>query len=400
MFVSSLALLSSLGLYLAARTLAPQRTSAGRGRRRLLTACAVVAVGSIVVELAARRLAPFGGGLWRPLVWSERVATFLCLVAMVQMVALRTAAAPFAWAAAIVDRLRARVPPTTAPVGPEMSRREVLLQALSAGAVGASTTAVLYGSLRERHDVETVDVRVTIPALPPSLEGLTIAQITDLHAGIFTGRRELEHVVERVNALRADVVVVTGDIVDNNPAHIRDAMRLLSKLRGRLGTYTVLGNHDLYTGGAAVQRALDAAGLPCLVNRAVKVHTGDVRRGALTLAGVADVMARRHNGDVPPDLDEALRGADPEAPVVLLAHNPVFFDRVDARVAVQLSGHTHGGQVNVGGVARSVLRYVAGRYTRGDSTLYVSRGIGITGAPVRLAAAPEITRIEVTRHHT
>lgn len=194
MFVSSLALLSSLGLYLAARTLAPRGTSAGRGRRRLLAACALVAVGSIVVELTARRLAPFGGGLWRPLVWSERVATFLCLVAMVQMVALRTAAAPFAWAAAIVDRLRARVPPTTAPVGPEMSRREVLLQALSAGAVGASTTAVLYGSLRERHDVETVDVRVTIPALPPSLEGLTIAQITDLHAGIFTGRRELEHV--------------------------------------------------------------------------------------------------------------------------------------------------------------------------------------------------------------
>jgi predicted MPP superfamily phosphohydrolase len=92
----------------------------------------------------------------------------------------------------------------------------------------------------------------------------------------------------------------------------------------------------------------------------------------------------------------ALAGRDREAPVVLLAHNPVFFEEASGLVALQLSGHTHGGQVNVGGVAGALLPYVAGRYVRNGSTLYVSRGIGITGAPVRLAAAPEITRLVLT----
>jgi predicted MPP superfamily phosphohydrolase len=351
-----------------------------------------------LTEIFARRYAPFGGGWWRPLVWAERVAGFTLMITLLASLAAQLAAPLVAALAGLFARPPAERQklPEAPEAEPVLTRREAVTRAVSTSAAGFTSAAVLYGSLRERHDIELTEVPVGVQDLPPSLEGLTIVQITDLHAGIFTGRAELDHVVARVNRLRADLVVITGDILDNNPAHIPDAMRALGRLRGRLGVHAILGNHDLYTGGERVRRGLAAAGISCLVNRSVKVHTGDARRGSITLAGVNDVMAHRLEGEVEPDLVRALQGADREAPVVLLAHNPVFFEEASGLVALQLSGHTHGGQVNVAGVAGALLPFVAGRYVRDRATLYVSRGIGITGAPVRLAAAPEVTRVVLT----
>lgn len=411
-FVAFLAVNVGLGLYVTARSVAPRRFATPRARRRLAAASASLVAAVSALEIMARRAAPFGGGAWRPFVWVERVAGFTLMVSLLIIVVMhilapivfglpqkaprgeapRDDARRDAPSEATADRATPVVEPHFDPV----TRREAVTRALSIGAAGATSVTVLHGALLGRYDLEVTEVPVTIPGLAPSLEGVTIAQITDLHAGIFTGLAELDRVVDRVNRLRADVVVITGDVIDNNPGHIPDAMRCLGRLRARLGVYAILGNHDLYTGSERVRRGLAAVGIPCLVDRSVTIHTGDPRRGAITLAGVNDVMARGADGLDGPDLVRALARRDREAPVILLAHNPVFFEEAAGLVALQLSGHTHGGQVNLGGVAGALLPYVAGRYERSGSTLYVSRGIGITGAPVRLAAAPEITRLTLS----
>ncbi len=400
-FVSFLAVNVGLGLYVTARSIAPQRFDPPPARRRLIALSVVSVLAVCALELLARRLAPFGGGAWRPFVWFERVAGFALMITLPTLV-LMHALTPLAERLARLvrrtprrDDTSPRAPSPVADDAETVTRREAVTRAISVSVAGASSVSLLHGALLGRHDLEVTDVPVVIDGLAPSLEGLTIAQITDLHAGIFTGIAELERVVDRVNRLRADVVVITGDVIDNNPTHIPDAMRVLGRLRGRLGVYAILGNHDIYTGSEAVRRGLARVGVPCLVDRSVTIHTGDPRRGSVTLAGVNDVMARDGRGGGP-DLARALAGRSSDAPVILLAHNPVFFEEAAGLVALQLSGHTHGGQINVGGVAGAVLPYVAGRYVRGASTLYVSRGIGITGAPVRLAAAPEITRVSLT----
>jgi hypothetical protein len=392
-FAVVLATQVGLGVYVTARAIAPRRTEGRTARRWLLVACVAAVALSTIIELSARLYAPVGGGIWRPLVWLSRLSGFTLFASAAGILGVHLVSN--AWR--LVERIRPRpeAPPPDAP-----TRREVIAQGLSLAVTGTAGAATLYGALRERHDLQLTEASVNVPDLPPSLDGLTIVQITDLHIGIFTGPRELDRLIERVNALRGDLVVITGDILDNNPAHVPDAVRALARLRGRLGVHAILGNHDHYTGREAVRGGFAAAGISCLVNAAVKVHTGDPRRGSITLAGVDDVMAPRLFGGVGPDLRRALAGADPEAPVVLLAHNPVYFTKAAGRVALQLSGHTHGGQVNVGHVADRLMPFVAGRYERGGSSLFVSRGVGITGPPVRLAAPPEVVRVSLTARRT
>jgi predicted MPP superfamily phosphohydrolase len=143
---------------------------------------------------------------------------------------------------------------------------------------------------------------------------------------------------------------------------------------------------------------LRRAGIPALVNDGVVIPSG-TRHPGIALLGVDDVMATRSFPDRRPDLARAIRAVPPDAPRIVLAHNPSLFSlftRFAGRVALQLSGHTHGGQINPGSIARLVLPYVSGRYEREGSTLYVSNGIGLTGPPVRLFAPPELVRIGLT----
>lgn len=227
------------------------------------------------------------------------------------------------------------------------------------------------------------------------MEGVTFVQLTDLHVGIFTGREELARLVEIVRRLDADHVVLTGDILDHAPRHIAEGMDLLGRLRARHGRYAILGNHDHYTGPRKVYEGLRRAGITALVNASVTLDGG--AREGIVLAGLDDVMAPRVRSGRGPDLASALRGRDPDAPLVLLAHNPVCFDLPGARrAALQLSGHTHGGQINPGGAMGALLPYVSGRYEREGAVLYVSRGVGVTGPPVRLAARPEVVRVALT----
>lgn len=380
------------------QALRPGWSAVARHARSLRLATLALVAGAVAVEAYGRTLAPFGGGALRGPLGVVRAAVLLlfgCLLAVV--------------AAEFVGRLveagaRLRAHARRAPVAAEVpaleARRQLLTQATSATALAVGAPMFLRGGLWSRTDFEVRTLEVTIPGLPAELEGLTLVQLTDLHLGVFTGPRELGAVLDRVERLRGDLVVITGDVLDHNPGHVPEAMRALARLRARGGVHAVLGNHDHYTGPSLVARGLRAAGIRTHVNGSLALGPDGARGRGLILAGVDDVMAPRLGSGAGPDLAAALRGRDPDDPVVLLAHNPTLFLDTAHRVALQLSGHTHGGQINPLGVAGALLPYVAGRYRRGGASLFVSRGIGTTGPPVRLNAPPEIVRIALTRRPT
>lgn len=379
----------------AVRALRPRWADAPHRARALRRATLAVVALALAAEVYARTRAPFGGGPLRGLIGTVRVAVLLLFACLLVVVAAELAGRLFEAGVHLYARAR-RVP--VVEVAPALeSRRRLLTQGTAATALAVGAPAFLRGGLWSRTDIEVRTIEVAIPALPPELEGLTIVQLSDLHLGVFTGPREIGAVLDRVARLRGDLVVITGDILDHNPRHVPEAMRALARLQARGGVHAILGNHDHYTGPALVTRGLRAAGIRAHVNGSTALGPDGARGRGLILAGVDDVMAPRIGTGAGPDLAAALRGRDPDDPVVLLAHNPMLFDDIGRRVALQLSGHTHGGQINTLGVAGSLLPYVAGLYSDGDATLYVSRGIGTTGPPVRLDARPEIVRIALTR---
>lgn len=280
---------------------------------------------------------------------------------------------------------------TEAP--PDPARRELLARIGGGAAVAAAAGSVALGTRAALGDHEVVDVPVTLRRLPPALDGFTIVQLTDLHVGLTVGRAFVEDVVARVNALAPDLIVLTGDLVDGPAEALAPRMAPLGELRAPHGVYSVTGNHEYYSGADAwieVQRGL---GIRVLRNERVQI----VKDGAsFDLAGIDDHTAADHAAGHGADLPAALAGRDPARAVVLLAHQPRQV-RVAARhdVDLQLSGHTHGGQIwpwhHIVNLQQGGL--LAGRYRRGDTQLYVSRGVGYWGPPVRLGAPSEITRV-------
>ena len=362
----------------------PRRFRDDSARRGLWRLTLPLALGALALEALGRYASPLGGGALRPLIAVERVALYVTVLTALGVSLLRVAAL-------LVPEPDVDV---TTPTSPDLSRREALTRGAAVASVAVGGACSVVG-LRERHALEVTELEVYIPGLPAALEGYTLLQVTDLHVGVFTGDDELRHVEEVLRRLRGDALVVTGDIMDYSPRHIPEGMRALARLRplARDGAFAALGNHDHYTGHRRVTEGLRRAGVLPLVND--RVRLGDPTRG-LVLAGVDDVMAPRVSPGSRPDLDRALRGVERGEPAVLLAHNPKFFAESRGRVALQLSGHTHGGQVDLGPLTRRLLRHVAGRYEERGSTLFVSRGVGITGPPVRLGARPEVARLGLT----
>jgi uncharacterized protein len=245
---------------------------------------------------------------------------------------------------------------------------------------------------------------------------LKIAVVTDLHAGEpWVTLKRLEQVVARTNALGADLIVMLGDL----PAGFRfvmkvvptaDVARVLAKLDAPLGVHAILGNHDWWHDAAAQARGggptligaeLRAAGIPVLENDVIRIGQGD---RAFWLAGLADQLAiitgpGQYRGF--DDLPGTLAKIADDAPVILLAHEPDIFPQVPDRVALTLSGHTHGGQVRLFGYSPIVPsqfgnRFAYGHVHEGDRDLVVSGGIGCSILPVRLGVVPEITMIELS----
>jgi uncharacterized protein len=236
--------------------------------------------------------------------------------------------------------------------------------------------------------------RVAMPlrGLGAGLSGLRVVQLSDLHAGGLVGVRRLERIARKVARLKPDMVVITGDIVNANPRDAETVAAVLTKLKPPMGLWACLGNHDHFVDGNAVAAILERAGIRVLRNQGQEIRRGD---GAFWLAGVDDTWTRSD------DLEAALAEKPAGLPTLLLAHDPNLWPQAVARsVEWTLSGHTHGGQVGLLklhrslSLARLITPFVAGRYERDGAVLYVSRGTANT-LPLRLGAPTEVGLFEL-----
>ncbi len=236
-------------------------------------------------------------------------------------------------------------------------------------------------------------LEVEVARWPPALDGFRIVQLSDLHVGPILGRAFAQETVARANALDADLVAVTGDLVDGSARLLAPEVAPFAALRARHGVFFVTGNHDHFSGAASWCETIRGLGIRVLRNEHIAVETD---AGGFDLVGVDDHHAHFIGGGAE-DLDAALTGRDAERPAVLLAHDPGTFKTARHRaIDLQLSGHTHGGQIwPFGGYVRLVVPWVAGLYREGRAQLYVSRGTGFWGPPMRLGAPAEITEIRL-----
>jgi predicted MPP superfamily phosphohydrolase len=235
-------------------------------------------------------------------------------------------------------------------------------------------------------------VEVPLAKLPAASDGTTIVQLSDLHVGAMIGRAFVEDVVRRTNALDPDLVAITGDLVDGSVPNLWDSLAPLAELRARHGVYFVTGNHEYFSGVDAWLTALPRLNIRVLDNERVAIGAGS---GGFDLAGVHDYGARRMPEGPRSDMAKALAGRDPERACVLLAHQPKSVEEAASfGVGLQLSGHTHGGQIwPFSYFVRLAQPYLAGLHRHGDTQIYVNPGTGYWGPPMRLGTRAEITRI-------
>jgi predicted MPP superfamily phosphohydrolase len=363
--------------------------------RRILTVALIVLTFSAPLGMLALRLAP------RPFDRLVPVFAFTWLgvgfLLFVSVLALDLARLAAEGATLLADYLRSRPEPPQDP-----GRRVFVARALAGTAVVATAGISGYAFRKATGPAEVSEVPVKLERLPPALSGLTLAQVSDLHVGPTIGEREVRRLVEQVNALRPDVVAITGDLVDGGVRELGRAVSHLGALRAPRGVYFVTGNHEYYSGVHAWLAELRRLGIRVLRNERVTI--GDAG-ASLDLAGVDDYSAGGFGEGHGLDLPRALAGRDPDRSLVLLAHQPrvsAVAEAVRAGVELQLSGHTHGGQIapwNL--VVAAVFPYVKGLYPHAEDgqrgQVFVSRGTGYWGPPLRLGAPPEIAKLVLTR---
>jgi uncharacterized protein len=269
--------------------------------------------------------------------------------------------------------------------------------------LAAWTVAVVSGGLAvvairaARNPIAVSRVNVSLSRLPKTHDGLRLVQITDIHVGPTIGRAFVADVVQRVNELAPDIVAITGDLVDGSVDELRAAVSPLADLRARHGVYFVTGNHEYFSGADAWLAELPRLGIRVLRNERVSIGEG---ADSFDLAGVDDHSASRYGGPSHEEaLERALGGRDRARELVLLAHQPRSFSgAVPFGVGLQLSGHTHGGQMwPFSFFVRLTQPFLAGLHREGKSQIYVSRGTGYWGPPMRLAAPAEITHLVLQR---
>ncbi|HTP97389.1 MAG TPA: metallophosphoesterase [Burkholderiales bacterium] len=255
--------------------------------------------------------------------------------------------------------------------------------------LAALATVIGFVNARRRAGVRRVEV--PIAGLPAALHGFSIAQISDLHIGATIKRDYLERVVAAVNDLGADMIAVTGDLVDGSVRDLARHTEPLARLSARHGTFFVTGNHEYYSGAGPWVMELRRLGLAVLINEHVVLrHEG----ASVVVAGVTDYSAGYYDPSHRSDPAAALRGAPGDAGVkLLLAHQPrSALDAAPAGFDLQLSGHTHGGQFFPWNfVVRLFHPFTAGLHRLGGLRIYISRGTGYWGPPKRLGAPSEIT---------
>jgi predicted MPP superfamily phosphohydrolase len=309
---------------------------------------------------------------------------------------------PLAWASlmamgifsslAVFSLIRALVLAILFLLGVEISAQWLQWSAIAVvAAVGIIT---LLGVFNARRLAPVKDVRIPLKGLPDEFDGFTIVQISDIHVGPTIKHRYIRRIVERVNSLQGDFVAVTGDLVDGSVAQLSQHIAPLAELKGREGVAVVTGNHEYYSGAPAWVSELRRMGLQVLMNE----HRVIARGGAqLVIAGITDYSAGYFEPSHKSDPAAAIAQAPADAVKILLAHQPRSAAAAqEAGFDLQLSGHTHGGQfwpwVHF---VRFQQPWVAGIHRLGNLTVYISRGTGYWGPPIRFAAPSEITRIRL-----
>jgi predicted MPP superfamily phosphohydrolase len=278
------------------------------------------------------------------------------------------------------------------PEPPSPERRLFLSRAVAGGALVSSGAMTSYGFWRAFEPAELTELPIRLPNLPKALDGLSIVQLTDLHISSVIRRQFVEELVRRTNALKPDLVAITGDLVDGDVDQLSEAVAPLRDLKSRYGTFFVTGNHDYYSGDVQWAAALSRMDIQVLRNRLVPI--GD-RGASFDLVGVDDWGARNLKPRGGYNLERAIAGRDPDRASVLLAHEPANFETaVERGMGLQLSGHTHGGQLFpvTALVSLRWLRY-KGLYSHRFGQLYVSRGVGFWGPPLRVGSPPEIVKV-------
>jgi predicted MPP superfamily phosphohydrolase len=318
---------------------------------------------------------------WQMLAW-----IFLGLVALYVL---------FKGAVLCAQRLRL---PKSESAGTGITRRQFLVRGTYAYA-GAGLALSSYGLWEGGRLPEVTRQTLYFDNLPAGLDGLTILHLSDVHAGIHMRLEKMQRLVAQANALRPDLILQTGDMIDISPSFIPDYVKAFRDLRAPLGVITGLGNHDHYTGVEEVIKGVRDAG-----HTLVQTGTHLVERNGATLAvlGIDDPLDWKFDDPQTEDVEAADRAAPPQAFKVLMAHRPGAWDAASARgIPLTLSGHIHGGQFYLPVVGwsagRLITKYVMGHFQRGASQLYVSRGIGVVGVPIRVFVPPEMGLFELRR---
>jgi predicted MPP superfamily phosphohydrolase len=277
------------------------------------------------------------------------------------------------------------------PVTPDAMSRRRFLYLLSYGAAPAAALGMgVHGTL-SRDDLRVREFSIPIAGLPPELEGFTIAHVSDLHSGLFVGPSRLKIISDASNDLKADLVAITGDIINRAMDEFPAALAAIKRIESPFGTYLCEGNHDVIPGPGKVVRACAQNQLPMLYNTTTAIPV----RGRRLLFGGLPWM--KPEPDTTPDIVSGLFPARQEGDVrILLAHHPDLFDFADSADLV-LSGHTHGGQIMIGsiGLGRLRFKYWSGRYQRSAATMIVSNGCG-DWFPCRIGAPAEIGLLRLT----
>jgi predicted MPP superfamily phosphohydrolase len=273
-------------------------------------------------------------------------------------------------------------------------RRSFLRGAVLVGAAGAAGTLPLASEAREPAHPSDERLTFEVPGLDPAHDGLRIAQLSDLHVGPRTSEETVRAAIAQANAFDPDVVVLTGDYLCH---HRSDLEAVRAQLGGLAApTVAVLGNHDVWVDPAGTSAALRSHGYEVLENAWTTVR---VRGAPLRIVGIGDHLTRHE------DVGQALRGLGPGSAPIVLAHGPRTAESLRGldRPLLCLSGHTHGGQINVPLLTPLLLStlvrepYVRGRYRLGQVQLYVNRGVGMSGLRVRINAPPEVTLATLRR---
>ena len=263
-------------------------------------------------------------------------------------------------------------------------------RALAAG-IAAGVLIIGGCALQEARSFRVTRLEIPLRGLPPELDGFSIAQVSDIHYGMLTRNQELSRIFTRVNDLQPDIVVITGDLVDESVSHMEEMRVPLSGIKSRHGVFAVTGNHEYYAGVDRAVAIMKGANIRVLRNEILTLP------GGLQILGIDDPTGSRRMGQRVPDFDGLVSSLDQQKPSILLYHQPIMFEKTaSCGIGLQLSGHTHGGQLfPVIYISKMIYPRTPGLHKIGDAYLYVSWGIGTWGPPMRLKAPPEVVFIRL-----